>query len=99
MKYFQPLSIDLFVGNLITEDREINRMIENWNIEKEEIIQILIQHFKSLGIYMVKPLEFSVLIRKNIVFQLKFNPTLKLRIFQIEEEIEKVKTKHTRHAS
>lgn len=99
MKYFQPLPIETFVSNIIADDREVTRIIENWNIEREEIAQILVNHFKSLGIYLVKPLDFAVVIRKNILFQLRYNPSLKLRIVQIAREIEKVKTKHTRHAS
>lgn len=99
MKYFQPVPIEIFVTNVISDDREVAHATENWNIEREEIIQIMVAHFKSLGIYVVKPLEYATVIRKNIMFQLRYNPNLKLRILQIAREIEKVKIKHTRHAS
>jgi hypothetical protein len=97
MKFFQPLPIEQFVTTIMTEEREVFRITENWNIEKEEVIQILVAHFRSLGIYVVKPLSFADIIKQNMVFQLKFNPQLRNRLVQIAREIERMKTKHTRH--
>ena len=99
MKYFQPVPIETFVTAIVSDDREIMRITDGWSIEREEVVQILVSHFRSIGIYKVKPMEFADVIRKNIAFQLRYNPTLKARLAQIARDIEKVKTKHTRHAS
>lgn len=97
MKYFQPVPIEQFVTAVMNEEREISRITENWNIEKEEVTAILVAHFRSLGIYMVKPLSYAELIKENMMIQLKYNPTLRQRLIQVAREIERLKTKHTRH--
>lgn len=97
MKYFQPVPIELYVSTIVTDDREIARLTENWNMEREEMIQLLVKYFRSIGLFKVKPLEYAEIVHRNILFQLRYNPVIKSRLQQIAREIEKVKTKHTRH--
>ncbi len=66
-------------------------------MERDEVISVVIAHFRGMGIYQVKPLAHAKLVRANIIYQLRYNPQIKQRLIQIAKEIEKLKTKHSRH--
>ena len=97
MKYFQRVSIDEFIKQIVTEDRETTKITDSWNIEREEVVSIIIAHFKELGIFYVDPMKHAKIIYKNIHFQLKNSPDLMARIKKINEEIERAKARHSRH--
>lgn len=97
MKFFQKMSIDQFVRQIIQDDRETNRMIESWNMEKDEIIQLVTEHFREYGIFMVSPMSHARLIYKHIQQHLIYSPKIRSRLNKIEAEIAKAKARHTRH--
>jgi len=91
------MSVDQFITQIIQDDRDISKIIDTWNMEKEEITQIVIEHFKEFGIFMVAPMEHAQLIYDQIHFQLHHSPKLRARLSKIQSDIEKAKAKHTRH--
>lgn len=96
MKYFQKVSIEQFVTLIITEDRETGKIIDNWNIERDEIIKSIVSHYHNLGIFMVEPLDYAKTIYRDIQFQVNHNPDLRDKLLTIKEEILKQKAKHSR---
>ncbi|MFK7827976.1 MAG: hypothetical protein AB8G05_27755 [Oligoflexales bacterium] len=96
MKFFQRMAIDRFVNAIINEDRDILKISEGWNIEREEVIGIVVDHFNELGIYLVDPMEHAQTIYDNIVFQLKYSPVLRSRIQQVNRDIDRAKARHNR---
>lgn len=91
------MPIDQFVNQIVQDDRETNKLIDSWNMEKEEIIQIIVEHFREFGIFMVSPMEHANIVYKNILFQLSYSPRLRARLNKIQADIERAKAKHTRH--
>ena len=87
MKYFQRVSFEEFVHLIVTEDRETTKITDSWNIERDEVVSIPINHFRELGIFFVEPMRHADIIYKNIHFQLKHSPDLIARIKKINEEI------------
>ena len=96
MKYFQRMSIEQFIKIIVTEDKEVAKITDSWNIERDEVISIIINHFKELGIFFVEPMGHAELIYENIVFQLKQSPVLIERRQKVNKEIERAKAKHAR---
>lgn len=92
------MSIESFVQLIVTDDRETTRLIDSWGIEKEELVRIVVQHFRELGIFHVYPLDHAQLIYQNIQYQLLNSPELKLRLAKIKEEAERLKARHTKNA-
>lgn len=98
MRYFAPIPIDSYITKLITEDRLINELVETWNIEREEIIRMMITHYKDLGYFVARPLSHEVILRKDLLYQLRHNKALVARMRAIQRQIESVKSRHARDA-
>ena len=98
MKYFQRISIEDFVKAIVMEDRETTKITDSWNMERDEVIGVIVGHFKELGIFFVDPMGHAKLIYDNIHFQLRHSPELIARLNRINEEIERAKARHSRHS-
>ena len=96
VRFFQKTSIDEFITSIVNEDRDVIRIIDSWNIEREEIGGILTAHYKKIGVLYVEPLEHSKVIYADIHHQLKFSPEIRLRLQKMQEEIARQKSKHSR---
>jgi len=96
MKIKYKMPIELYVKAVITDDREVSKITESWNIEKDDIISVLADHFEALGIYQVLPMAHENLIYQNIVFQLQNSPVLRAKIEKINESIRRMKERHSR---
>lgn len=98
MKYFQRISVEHFVRLIVEDDRETSRIVESWNMEKEEIVSFIVNQLKEIGIFHVEPMGHAQIIYNNIHFQLRNSPEIKAGLRKIQEEIEKNKAKHSRHS-
>jgi len=87
MRYFQSLDIERFVNLLIYNDREIGAICSSWEIEKEEICELLHKHFQQLGIFSVAPFTHADIIRGEIVNQLHYSPEIKMKRAAIQRDI------------
>lgn len=96
MKIKHKMSIDLFVKGVIEFDKDASKITESWNLEKDDIISVLVEHFEFLGIYEVLPMEHAELIYDNVLFQLKNSPVLGEKIEKVNEAIRRHKEKHSR---
>lgn len=96
LKFFQRMSIEQFVGAVVNDDRETNKLMDNWNIEKDEVAKYIINHFRSLGIFYVDPLDYALLIYKHIHLTIMYLPELHEKRQKVAEEIEQQKRKHSR---
>lgn len=79
------------------DDRETTKITDSWNMEREEVISVVVSHFRELGIFFVDPMGHAKLVYDNIHFQLKHSPELRARLNRINEEIERAKARHSRH--
>lgn len=98
MKYFQRVSIEDFVRAIVMDDRETTKITDSWNMERDEVISVLVGHFQELGIFFVDPMGHAALIYDNIHLQLRHSPELIARLNRINEEIERAKARHSRHS-
>lgn len=98
MKYFLPVTIEYYVKQIISDDKEASRIMESWSIEKDEVVDIIVEQFKKLGIFKVHALKHSQLIYKNIIFQLNYCPQLIERLNKIREEIARAKARSSRRS-
>lgn len=96
MKIKATMPIELYLKYVINDHREVSKITESWNLEKDDIISVLIEHFQNLGIYKVFPMEHSTLIYENIIFQLHNSPLLKKKIERVNESIRRMKEKNSR---
>ena len=74
----------------VVHEKTISRMIDEWNIEYETIIAILVNHFESLGIYELSPIYHEAIVLNSIMHQLQYSPDItsrleKMRATQEEE--------------
>jgi hypothetical protein len=99
MEIFRPVYIEGYVKSLILSDREISKICSGWELEREEIINILIAYFSEMGLYTVQPLEHSAIVRKEVVKQLAENKELKRRRQAISQEIEKARERNRTRGS
>ncbi|MDD9951158.1 MAG: hypothetical protein OXT67_06285 [Zetaproteobacteria bacterium] len=95
-RYFQKTSVEEYIKALINDDREVMRIIDSWNIEREEIAAILVSHYKKIGILYIEPLTFAKVVYGDIIHQLKHSPEIRARLAKVQEEIARQKSKHSR---
>ena len=94
IKYSMP--IELYIKAVINEDRDASKITETWNLEKDEIMEVLVDHFQSLGIFKVLPMQHAKIIYENVIFQLHNSPILLDKIEKVNESIRKLKERHSR---
>ncbi len=93
MRFSQPLTIEYFIFLLVQEDRDVSKMIESWNIERVEIEDILVRHYREMGLFEVLPLEHAVIIKRDLMLQLQINPELNTKKAKVQQEIERLKAR------
>ncbi len=93
MRFSQPLPIEYFVWILIQEDRDIAKMIESWNLERNEIEELLVKHYRDMGIFEVLPLEHALILKRDLMTQLQINPDLNAKKARVQQEIERLKAR------
>lgn len=96
MRLKYRMSIELFVKKVISEDKTALKITETWNLDKEDIISVLVEHFQILGIYQVIPMAHEDLIYENILFQLENSPVLYEKREKVREAIRRLKEKSSR---
>ena len=94
MHFFQAIDIESFVNLMIYHDKEITRICSGWEIEKEEVCEIVVRHFNLLGIFMSQPFAFSETLRKEIIHQLLHSPEIQKKRAEIQQEINKAREKN-----
>ena len=90
------MSIELYIKAVINEDRDASKITETWNLEKDEIMSVLVDHFQSLGIFSVLPMRHAEKIYENVIFQLHNSPILIDKNEKVNESIRKLKERHSR---
>lgn len=93
MRFFQSMPTERFVNFLIASDREILQMCMGWEIEKEEVAMIIIDHFKDMGIFSVKPYQHQREMRSFILHFLNHSKIINGRREAIQREIAKAREK------
>lgn len=61
----EPLPIETWI-NLHIADNKITAAMENWRVEPERVQQIVVAHFKEMGIFMVEPSLEGLLFEKML---------------------------------
>ena len=87
MRYFQSMRIEIYLTRLLTADREIVLLCADWEIEKEEVLQIVAKHFLELGIFDVFPLRHAKLIREKLIYILLNSTEIHTRREEIQRKI------------
>jgi ABC-type phosphate transport system ATPase subunit len=96
MRYFQKISIEQFITSLMNEDKDTLRIMDSWNIERAEVINMLISYYRRVGVLYVLPMEFAKLIYEDIHYQLRYSPEIRGYVREIEEKIARAKAKSGR---
>ena len=96
MKFTVPRTIEDYIYQLLVNDRDILKFTESWNIEKSEVQEIIIAHYRELGIFAVLPGDHAEMIKEDVSFQLRANPELLNRQAAVQQEIERVKARQRR---
>ena len=96
MRIYQPIPIERLLIHLIQNDRDITKLHAQFEIEKDEIIEIMIQHFHELGIFIVHPGSYWEVIKKHLEDALLYSPELNEKREQVRKRIKKVREKSRR---
>ena len=75
--------------------RRIQVIVENWRVESEIIIDILIEQFRDMGIFFVRSNQ-ERLILDNMIYQIKNLPEITNLVRRAEQE--ETTRKKSRHA-
>ena len=70
----EPLPVAIFV-KLRYQDPLVNVIIEKWRVEREDVEEVLINHFKEIGIYSIDPLLEKSCFNKMLEW-LEHSPTI-----------------------
>jgi len=87
-------TIEDFVARKLSA-RPVQQLIETWRVEPEKIFQILVRHFREMGIFTVDPIQEPLML-KNVVHHLKNSPDIMVEVDRAKQE-EALK-KRSRHA-
>ena len=66
-------------------------------MENDEIISLIVEHFREYGVFMVHPVEHARVIYRHIHQQIAHSPKLWARRKKIQADIDRAKAKHARH--
>ncbi len=78
---------------MIYQDREIMRLYSSWEIERDEICDVLLRHFENLGVYLVYPYAHAEVLRKEIIRHLLRSEEIQVKRSKIQKEIAKAREK------
>lgn len=87
------MPLERFIKLLMMNDREIVNTCMGWEIDKEEITNLLIDHYREMGIFEIRPKEHAIMIRENLVFQLNNSKEIKRRREIAQREIARAREK------
>ena len=79
----EKVPVEIFVQQVLST-KSAQRIIDQWPVKAENILQIVTKHLNDIGIYMVAPAGQDKVVQKSILFFLN-NST------QIIEMIDKAK--------
>lgn len=80
----EPLPIPIFI-RLRFQDPQVSSITEKWRVEREQIEDILINHFNEMGIFCVEPRLEETCFRK-IVEWLTTSPAIWQVVKKAEDE-------------
>lgn len=87
MRLVRPTYIEGYVLAVLHHDRHAARLATTWQLEKEKISKVLVDHFHELGIYTVLPFKHSLLIHAQIIYLLRNSQELQEARAQVQKEI------------
>ena len=90
----EPVPIENFVS-LEFGRNTVAKLIANWRIEPETLIQIIISHHREMGVFFVYP-QHEKVIQKSIINALKSSPEV-VRLLRRAEMNELTRQWNNRH--
>jgi hypothetical protein len=75
MKITSRTRIEDFV-DLVMRERSARTIIDQWPLEPKDIVKVVVDHFRVLGIYSVEPMASARLIEERVVQVLNTSPEL-----------------------
>jgi len=87
MKQITRMPIEIFISKSLHHSRVL-KIIESWNMEAEYITNTIVNYFKKIGIEYVHPIKEGEVALNLIVSILKKSPELKLRLIEIQRNME-----------
>jgi len=91
----EPIPIHIYVEQCF-HNRTIAQMINGWKVEPRELIDIILVHFRDMGIFFALP-SYRDLILKNIIHNLKYSREITTLVKEVEYESLK-RQQQNRHA-
>ena len=90
----EPLPIEVFV-QIKFNDTQVIHAMDNWRVEPEKVLAVIVQNFREMGIFQVRPsLELELFSR--IIFMLKNSPEILAMVTKAEQAEQN--RKQSRHA-
>lgn len=74
---------------------QVQKIVENWRVDPEKVIDMLIEHFKDMGILRV-PRGHQPILYQSLVHYLRFSPELQAMVSRTKQD--EVRRQRTRHA-
>ncbi len=72
----------------------VQKIVESWRVDPAKVIEMLIDHFKDMGILRV-PRKHHTLQFRNMVYFLKHSPELQKMVTRTnQDELRKQRTRH-----
>ena len=82
--YLEPVPIEIFINDKF-RSRIVQKLIESWNIEPDKIVDVLVRHFRDMGILSVSFVNDRVIF-DSMVFHLKTSPDIRSLVTKMRRE-------------
>jgi hypothetical protein len=93
MLRIEPLPIENYVQQQFGHQSVI-KIIQNWRVEPEVLVNIIINHFRDMGIYYVGPKQ-EKLMQKSLIHGLKNSPEIIKMLKRAEQsELSRRRNRH-----
>lgn len=97
LRLFQAIQIERLITYLINGDKDVLEVCSGMEVEKEDLVEIMIEHFRGLGIFIVKPQKHAEIVKKHLLDALVHSPVIRQRRLAIQQQIEKSRAKSRRN--
>ena len=94
MRILKPLYIEGLISQLLYNDQEIGNILAGWEIERDEIRDILRNYFLSMGINEVKSSRQGDVLKAALIDQLEHSPDLQRRRKEVRAQISLAREKN-----